>query len=462
MPSLLHQSIPQQPLLPRTSSWAVDLMGGRSSAAADPMMGQSPWLAGVQTSRVSSPFVPEPAKADDILDLHSSMVTGILNEDFGRQSAPQSSQSALDVNLFAAVEKAVEPTEPAVEAPAAVEEDTTTAVANKIAETYLDETAAAVAAPKPVEQPVVVEEVKVKEPEVKQEEEAEKVPGAEKTEEVPPVLAPWGKAAEAKPVVTLKQIQELEAERLQRERQLKAELRAQMQQESLLANKIEEKAQEKVAFNWANTPSQAVTKETLADIQRAEAQAAKAKAKLTTPKLSLADTLTSAPKEETSAWTTVATKKAPAPKKAVLMAYTPSGSSLNPLVLRAASSSANNTSSVVVSSVREDFMVWARAALTNLYPSVSKSDLLEVFTTLPAHNDSAQLIAETIYSSSATMDGRRFAQEFMKKRQQVEREVGNDGQSWSAAIASSANKVPSVDDDGWSTNVKSKKKGKRN
>ena len=107
-------------------------------------------------------------------------------------------------------------------------------------------------------------------------------------------------------------------------------------------------------------------------------------------------------------------------------------------------------------------MVWARSAITNLYPSVSKDDLLEVFTTLPAHSDSVQLIAETIYSSSATMDGRRFAQEFMKKRQQVEKEVGNDGQSWSLAIASSANKIPTVDDDGWSTSVKSKKKGKRN
>ncbi|RKP28686.1 hypothetical protein METBISCDRAFT_28891, partial [Metschnikowia bicuspidata] len=88
-------------------------------------------------------------------------------------------------------------------------------------------------------------------------------------------------------------------------------------------------------------------------------------------------------------------------------------------------------------------------------------DLLEVFTTLPIPGDSQQLISETIYSSSATMDGRRFAQEFMKKRQQVERQIGaNMIGSWSGAIASSADKTPVVNDDGWSTSVKSKKKGK--
>ena len=101
--------------------------------------------------------------------------------------------------------------------------------------------------------------------------------------------------------------------------------------------------------------------------------------------------------------------------------------------------------------------------MTNLYPSVSKNDLLEVFTTLPLHGESAQLISETIYSSSATMDGRRFSQEFMKRRQQVEKQVGPSApESWSSAIISSADKIPTVDDDGWSTSVKSKKKGRKN
>ncbi|PYD23880.1 hypothetical protein DND67_30350 [Pseudomonas syringae pv. pisi] len=100
--------------------------------------------------------------------------------------------------------------------------------------------------------------------------------------------------------------------------------------------------------------------------------------------------------------------------------------------------------------------------MTNLYPSVSKNDLLEVFTTLPLHPDSAQLISETIYSSSATMDGRRFAQEFMKRRQGVEKQVGaGNSELWSVAIASSADKVPVTDDEGWSTSVKSKKKGRK-
>lgn len=101
--------------------------------------------------------------------------------------------------------------------------------------------------------------------------------------------------------------------------------------------------------------------------------------------------------------------------------------------------------------------------MTNLYPTVSKDDLLDIFITLPASSpDSPQLIAETIYSSSATMDGRRFAQEFLKRRQKVDQQINStDDVAWTSAIISSANKVQTVDEDGWSTNVKSKKKGKK-
>ena len=68
----------------------------------------------------------------------------------------------------------------------------------------------------------------------------------------------------------------------------------------------------------------------------------------------------------------------------------------------------------------ERLLVWARSSMTSLYPTVSKDDLLEIFITLPPNSaDSSSLIAETIYSSSATMDGRRFAQEFLKRRQKL-------------------------------------------
>lgn len=234
--------------------------------------------------------------------------------------------------------------------------------------------------------------------------------------------------------------------------------------------------EKKPTFNWASTPSQPVVqKKSLAEIQKEEAEAAKAKLAASKAsaagqvKTSLASSLAASVPKEEKAWTTVVGKKTTASKKPATTATTSpyatvasAAGAISPQVLRAASSTTNSSPTVNGNAVREDFLVWARSAMTNLYPSVSKNDLLEVFTTLPLHPDSAQLISETIYSSSATMDGRRFAQEFMKRRQGVEKQVGaGNSELWSVAIASSADKVPVTDDEGWSTSVKSKKKGRK-
>lgn len=469
MLSLLHQQMPQ-PLISRTSStWGVDptLARNNTGGSLNPLLSQpnpiSPWLTGMQSaSRVNSPFVPsstlanEPAKVDDhvLHDLHSSMVTGILNDDKEEFVADQ---------VFPQPEL-----QPEVAAPGGFEEE----VVEAIAETP-DVPAPAPVVPEP-EQKVEQEEVKtpsVPEPKL------EKLTRVVSEESLQPVLAPWAAATSSgstQPKQTLKEIQQLEAERLQKERQLKAELR---QEQASLANSFtsrvaEEKPAEKMTFNWTTTTSQptAVPK-TLAEIQREEVEARAKLAKSsstagsTVSKPSLASSLANAvPKEDFSAWTTVASKKT-VPKKAATQTFvsSPVHSSLSPQMLRAASSSSTIGHSVNSNALREEFMVWARSAMTNLYPSVSKDDLLEIFTTLPVHSDSAQLITETIYSSSATMDGRRFAQEFMKRRQQVEKQLGpGDSGSWSSAITASADKIPAVDDEGWSTSVKSKKKGKKN
>ncbi len=153
----------------------------------------------------------------------------------------------------------------------------------------------------------------------------------------------------------------------------------------------------------------------------------------------------------------------PVTKKSTINVATTSASKTTPQLLRSVSANKQNTTSVNAQGVREDFLVWARSNMTSLYPTVSKEDLLDIFITLPPNSsDSASLIAETIYSSSATMDGRRFAQEFLKRRQKVDQQIGGgDHVSWSAAIISSADKVPTVDEDGWSTSLKSKKKNNR-
>lgn len=472
MLSLLNQPIQSaQPLLSRAGSgWGVDanLTGNNSAVNSNPLgraqpVPMSPWLSGVQSiSRVSSPFVasstlstePVVKPEDHVLqDLHSSLVTGILSDDdhpkeeliaqpvfetSHQQPIPTEEQVAAEI-VEAKPEQIATPAEQ-VTAPAKVEQ----------------------VEPKEVAQPVKVEK-------------AEKTTTEEPTQ---PALAPWAvstaSSSSTQPQLSLKEIQQLEAERLQKERQLRAELKqeqAQILANTLAAQKNEEKSSDKITFNWASVSLPAVAQKTLAEIQREEAEAKAKLAKtssvtgLTSTKPSLASSLASTvPKEDFSAWTTVASKKT-VPKKAVAQPTisSPKNASLSPQMLRAASSNSVIGSSYNNNAVKEDFMVWARSAMTNLYPSVSKDDLLEIFTTLPVHNDSAQLISETIYSSSATMDGRRFAQEFMKKRQQVEKQLGpGDSGSWSAAISASADKLPAVDDDGWSTSVKSKKKGKKN
>lgn len=445
MPSLLQQQIlqQQQPSLSRTNSaWGLEggLINNQTPATAPPLaaMAQpgpmSPWLAGVQSvSRVSSPFMPSSSinggssvesngavVGDDLVlqDLHSSMVTGILGDEEHKEA-----------------EKSIKKAEVVAE---------------------------------PVEE--FKEEI-VESPVIAKEEVHESEKGSESSQ---PPLAPWAKAAapvvESKQSLTLKQIQELEAERLRKEKQLRAEIKQEVAFANAVAASKEEKTSDKVTFNWANASQPVTAKKSLAEIQREEAEAAKSKSstKASTsavPKTSFASSLaTSVPKEE-SVWTTVASKKTVPKKTTGLPVPIPAvGNKLSPQMLRAASATALTGSSINVNALKEDFLVWARSAMTNLYPSVSKSDLLEIFTTLPLHGaDSVPLISETIYSSSATMDGRRFAQEFMKKRQQLEKQIGSDdSSSWSGAISSSADKIPTVDDDGWSTNVKSKKKGKKN
>lgn len=502
MPSLLHQQIHgQQPVLSRSNSgWAVDTsipaqipqapvagapsslsiaqsgLGASSMSQPSPM---SPWLNRVSSSRAASPFIPATSLSNEdtvLSDIHSSMVTGILNDEEPTVSYFQSRDVIADSNLNSKTE-AVANSKATLKVDSFQSSKENTAVTPAVGSTETS-------AEQKVEGTTVQDRV---EPVVKAASQVlEKVQKVIKTVEEPTtsplvatVLAPWARKSQEPeaPTLSLKEVQRLEAEVSEKERQTKAELQREIALAEAIAASREEKyasASEKVpAFNWAANSQESVTKKTLAEIQKEEEEAArsralkKAAAGSTPGKSSLASTLASTVSKDDfgGGWTAV-TKK-PIVKKAALQSVTPvvlysqlSGG-INPQILRSASSQ-DTVISVNANALKEDFLVWARSAMTNLYPSVSKNDLLEVFTTLPLHGESQQLISETIYSSSATMDGRRFAQEFFKKRQQVERQIGSNAVgSWSAAIASSADKTPVVDDDGWSTSVKSKKKGRK-
>ncbi|KAK6200947.1 uncharacterized protein RJT21DRAFT_30380 [Scheffersomyces amazonensis] len=492
MPSLLQHQIQQQnsqPTLSRNNSgWAagLDTSGGFGNSNPStpvsntlPQISQpapiSPWLSGIQSSsRVSSPFVSSsninaavevqnqiPNNDDHVLDeIHTSVVTGILNEGeedhFGANSAP-----AVETAPVAQVE---------VQQPAVV--------SNEPEQKQDSE-------PQPVaEQVEEATRYELKGAPVKKQ-------GSEKERSTPkevivgdasknttaapaprPELAPWAaKKDNSKPSLTLKEIQSIEAERSEKQ---KAQQKLEQQVAAAKAwAALDEQVVEKVTTalpktsSWASATtgnSPVVTKKTLAEIQKEEAEAAAASKlanRSSVQKNSFASAISSTPiKEDTGVWTTVASKRTVV-KKPVQQTITNSAaaSKASPQLLRSVSATRPVTNSVNDVALKEEFLIWARSQMTNLYPTVSKDDLLDIFVTLPtSSSDSSQLIADTIYSSSATMDGRRFAQEFLKRRQKVDQQVSNDEDSWSAAIISSADKVSTVDEDGWSTTVKSKKK----
>lgn len=105
-------------------------------------------------------------------------------------------------------------------------------------------------------------------------------------------------------------------------------------------------------------------------------------------------------------------------------------------------------------STRQEFLKWCKAQM-KLNPGVQTMDVLEVLLSLPASNESREIIADTIYSNSSTMDGRRFAQEFIKRRQECEKLI-TDPLSWSEALA-----LPDGNEEDWEFQVVSKKKGRR-
>lgn len=498
MPTLLQQQIQSQtqPGLSRNNSgWGLDTTSGGLMSSnpgtpvsvAPPLASQinqpaplSPWIAATaqSLSRVSSPFVATSSMATETRDaagddhvlnkFHTSVVTDILNDgidDKFTSTNPEFVAPPLEPETVAAVD------------PVAVQLQPEPVVAAEPSAIEPEKAPAKSPTPEPE-----IKSNKIVRPTVT-------TPPVEAAKPAPPQqpkLAPWAAASQepkANPPLTLKEIQQLEAEKYEQQRKELRTAQAAAAEAEAKAWAMEEKRTlaEKPSLpktsSWAAAPTlnKPVVKKTLAEIQKEESEAKAAAAAAaaaavsssvapsSSSKPSFASALTTSTPSD-NAWTTVTSKKPPVkkPTQPVIVSNT-SATKASPQMFRSASAIKPVSTSVNSSALREEFLVWARSAMTNLYPTVSKDDLLDIFVTLPLNgSDSSQLIAETIYSSSATMDGRRFAQEFLKRRQKVEQQVGSsDEVSWSSAIIASADKVLAVDDDGWSTNVKSKKRGKK-
>lgn len=70
---------------------------------------------------------------------------------------------------------------------------------------------------------------------------------------------------------------------------------------------------------------------------------------------------------------------------------------------------------------QQEVVAWAYGALRgSLHAGINAAELLTMLFSLPVGSgESREIIAETVYASSATMDGRRFADEFAKRRMQA-------------------------------------------
>ncbi|ODV89562.1 hypothetical protein CANCADRAFT_140802 [Tortispora caseinolytica NRRL Y-17796] len=162
-------------------------------------------------------------------------------------------------------------------------------------------------------------------------------------------------------------------------------------------------------------------------------------------------------------WTTVVKSKKPTANKSQQAGVVgaPSNQQLRPIKATSYAPKAGSvnthavSSSAVPAAVKrkpsgaELFLIWAREELSGLNKSVNSDSLLSMFLTLPAgrNSDSLEIIADSIYSNSASIDGRRFAEEFCKRRQEVEStvlaELGTNG--WNVLLSRASNGL-SLDD----------------
>ncbi|ODQ79822.1 hypothetical protein BABINDRAFT_161509 [Babjeviella inositovora NRRL Y-12698] len=331
-------------------------------------------------------------------------------------------------------------------------------------------TKASSAAPSPEQKPKEEKKVfKETTPEVEASVEVAPEVSTEILAAAPTSVAPWASAStkDAAPKLNLKEIQAIEAKKLQESLRLQEQARE--QQRLLLASRIlaegvelESRPTLPATASWASTSS-ALTqtpKKTLAEIQKEEAEAARVKQvkPVAKPDASFSAFAAAAVPAD-GAWTVVGKKPKAVPATTAIPAAKPVAvAAAAPRVVAAAAA----PTTVAISTPREEFLSWARTNIIGLNSGVNKEEVLNMLLMLPAGAESSEIIADTIYYNSSTMDGRRFASEFLKRRRAVEQTSASasDG-SWSDALRST--KVVTEDNDGWGAAFKvvSKKKGKR-
>ncbi|KAF3388936.1 GYF domain-containing protein mpd2 [Penicillium rolfsii] len=290
----------------------------------------------------------------------------------------------------------------------------------------------------------------------------------------PTSVAPWAKDTHEVPKgPSLKEIQEAEARTAaQREEIAAAARRAQLlaEQERLSQAQAQAVPGLPSSANWASagspaTPStagspwnsksqpvqtNAATKKTLAQIQKEEearkqrlASAAAAAAQTATPSppasvtKRYADLASKAPAPvaaatvaptASGAWTTVgAGGKAKVPPAAPLGPRSSSGTvpiapaAAKPRPVIATRTSVGSVPQSNPNRAVEEFTKWAKLALgKGLNSNINVDDFVQQLLFLPAE---AEIISDSVYANSQTLDGRRFAEEFIRRRKLADKGV---------------------------------------
>ncbi|KAL8702709.1 MAG: hypothetical protein Q9201_004130, partial [Fulgogasparrea decipioides] len=281
-------------------------------------------------------------------------------------------------------------------------------------------------------------------------------------------VAPWAKEiSEGTKGPSLKEIQAIEARKAAQQEEIASAARRQLLEHERLSQQEQQVAPAPglpSSANWANSISPVVpgsaatsawakpsanktavatpvatTKKTLDQIQKEEearkkraaaASAAAASAATNTATSAAlaagkryADLAGKAPQVNTSqaqnnqAWTTVGaggkvktpTGPVPAPARAVSSGNNPQSAGMLSAKAKAASKAV-----VDKQGAQEELQKWTRTALSKgLNSGITVDDFVSQLLLLPAEPD---IISDSIYSASQTLDGRRFAEEFIKRR----------------------------------------------
>uniref|UniRef100_A0A8H7YAI1 GYF domain-containing protein n=1 Tax=Psilocybe cubensis TaxID=181762 RepID=A0A8H7YAI1_PSICU len=194
---------------------------------------------------------------------------------------------------------------------------------------------------------------------------------------------------------------------------------------------------------WTTPLKQATTKKTMKEIQEEEESRKKIALKEITataplPKRAYAETTTKlaalppASSNNGNAWTTVGPSGKATVSPAPPARSSVPGSLAATQTASVSKASATPTSKIATSSVvkklvkqddfpetpSHDFLKWLGDSLKGLNSSVNVEEIVSMLLSFPIDPDSttAEIISDTIYSNSTTLDGRRFASEFIAKR----------------------------------------------